>query len=67
MATKIQYIRTLRLKVKAEGYAWLNAAAIEVNQVWNFANASSYRAARPFAGLPQWLTALVDARKGSAR
>jgi hypothetical protein len=49
MATKIQHIRTLRLKVKAEGYAWLNAAAIEVNQVWNFANASSYKAARPFA------------------
>ncbi|HMI76050.1 MAG TPA: transposase [Steroidobacteraceae bacterium] len=57
MAAKIQHIRTLRLKVKAEGYAWLNAAAIEVNQVWNFANASSYRAARPFAGQPKWLTA----------
>ena len=57
MATKIQHIRTLRLKIKAEGYAWLNAAAIEVNQVWNFANATSYKAARPFAGQPQWLTA----------
>jgi putative transposase len=57
MATKIQHIRTLRLKVKAESYAWLNAAAIEVNQVWNFANASSYKAARPFAGQPKWLTA----------
>ncbi|HMH89254.1 MAG TPA: hypothetical protein VK523_11450 [Steroidobacteraceae bacterium] len=57
MATKIQHIRTLRLKVKAEGYAWLNTAAIEVNQVWNFANASSYKAARPFAGPPKWLTA----------
>jgi len=57
MATKFQHIRTLRLKVKAEGYAWLNAAAIEVNQVWNFANASSYKAARPFAGQPRWLTA----------
>jgi hypothetical protein len=57
MATKIQHIRTLRLKVKAEGYAWLNAAAIEVNQVWNFANATSYKAARPFAGQPKWLTA----------
>ncbi|HZE44466.1 MAG TPA: transposase, partial [Steroidobacteraceae bacterium] len=43
--------------MKAEGYAWLNAAAIEVNQVWNFANASSYKAARPFAGQPKWLTA----------
>jgi putative transposase len=58
MAIKIQHsIRTLRLKVKAEGYAWLNAAAIEVNQVWNFANATSYKAARPFAGRAQWLTA----------
>jgi hypothetical protein len=38
-------IRTLRLKVKAEGYAWLNAAAIEVNQVWNFANAQARNSA----------------------
>jgi IS605 OrfB family transposase len=58
MAIKIQQsIRTLRLKVKAEGYAWLNAAATEVNQVWNYANATSYKAARPFAGPPKWLTA----------
>jgi hypothetical protein len=57
MAAKIQHIRTLRLKVKAEGYAWLNAAAIEVNSVWNYANATSYKAARPFAGEPKWLTA----------
>jgi putative transposase len=58
MATKNQHcIRTLRLKVKAEGYAWLNAAAIEVNQVWNFANATSYKAARPYAGPPRWLSA----------
>jgi hypothetical protein len=42
-------VRTLRLKVKREGYAWLNAAAIEVNQVWNFSNAASYKAVRPFA------------------
>jgi hypothetical protein len=42
MAIKISHcIRALRLKVKAEGYAWLNAAAIEVNQVWNNANATS--------------------------
>ena len=50
-------VRTLRLKVKREGYACLNAAAIEVNQVWNFANAASYKAARPFAGQPRWLNA----------
>jgi putative transposase len=47
----------LRLKVKAEGYAWLNAAATEVNQVWNYANATSYKAARPFAGKGKWLGA----------
>jgi len=58
MAIKIQHsIRTLRLKVKAESYAWLNAAAIEINQVWNYANATSYKAARPFVGPPKWLTA----------
>jgi putative transposase len=57
MATKIQHTRTLRVKVKAEGYAWLNAASIEVNQAWNYANETSYKAARPFAGKPKWLTA----------
>ena len=58
MANDVQLcIRTLRLKVKREGYAWLNAAAIEVNQVWNFANATSFKAARPFSGQPRWLSA----------
>jgi putative transposase len=50
-------LRTLRLKVKAESYRWLNAAAIEVNQVWNYANETSARAARPYAGPPKWLSA----------
>jgi putative transposase len=49
-------MRTLRLKVKSESYPWLNAAAIEVNQVWNYANEVSARAARPFAGPAKWLT-----------
>jgi putative transposase len=58
MAIKIQHcVRTLRLKVKRESYAWLNAAAIEVNQVWNYANATSYKAARPFSGRPRSLSA----------
>jgi putative transposase len=48
-------IRTLRLKVKAEACPWLNAAAAEVNQVWNYANEVSFKAARPFAGPPRWL------------
>jgi len=39
------FTRTLKLKVKCEAYAWLNAAAIEVNQVWNWANATSMDAA----------------------
>jgi len=49
-------IRTLRLKVKTEAHPWLNAAAVEINQVWNWANATSYKAARPFAGPARWLT-----------
>jgi putative transposase len=58
MAINIQHsTRTLRLKVKTEGYAWLNEAAIEVNDVWNFADATTYKAARPFAGPSKWLTA----------
>jgi len=36
---------TLRLKVKPESYAWLTRAAVEVNQVWNWANATSLDAA----------------------
>jgi putative transposase len=42
--------------VKREAYAWLNAAAVEVNQVWNWANETSYKAARPFAGPARWLS-----------
>jgi len=38
-------IRVLRLKVRAESHAWLNSAAVEVNQVWNWANATSADAA----------------------
>ena len=49
-------IRTLRLKIKAESYPWLNAAAVEVNQVWNWGNATSAKAARPFAGAAKWLS-----------
>jgi putative transposase len=29
-------VRTMRLKVKREAYPWLEAAAIEVNRVWNW-------------------------------
>jgi hypothetical protein len=30
------FTRTLRLKVRAEAYAWLNAAAVEVNKIFNY-------------------------------
>ena len=49
-------IRTLRLKVKSESYPWLDAAGVEVNQVWNFANATCCEAAQPFSGAPRWLS-----------
>jgi putative transposase len=62
-------IRTLRLKVKSEAYPWLNAAAIEVNQVWNYANATSYKARCPFTGSGKWLSAfdLDKLTAGAAR
>lgn len=49
-------VRTWRLKVRTESYSWLNRAAIEVNQVWNWANATSFKAVRPFAGPPKLLS-----------
>jgi putative transposase len=38
--------RTLRLKVRAEAYPWLDAAALAVNQVFNSAHATSAAADR---------------------
>lgn len=46
---------TLRLKVRPEAYSWLNRAAIEVNQVWNWANAESARAATSCVIPRRWL------------
>ena len=39
------FTRTVRLKIRAESYGWLNKAAVEVNQVFNWANATSIDAA----------------------
>ena len=52
----VSVARTLRLKVKPEAAAWLNAAASEVNAVWNWANEVNAKAARPFASRPKWLS-----------
>jgi hypothetical protein len=40
---------TIRCKVRPEAYAWLDQAAREVNQVWNFANATSYESLNSYA------------------
>jgi hypothetical protein len=39
------FTRTLRLKVRGEAYSWLNAAAVEVNEVFNYCNGTSLKAA----------------------
>jgi IS605 OrfB family transposase len=52
----VNVIRTLRLKVRKESCRWLDAAAIEVNQVWNWCNEISAKAARPYAGKRRWLS-----------
>jgi hypothetical protein len=39
------FTRTLRFKVRPESYGWLTAAAVEVNQVFNFCNEAALLAA----------------------
>jgi IS605 OrfB family transposase len=50
------FTRTLRLKVRAETYAWLNAAAIEVNAVFNYANEISLKAATRTDTKRKWMS-----------
>jgi IS605 OrfB family transposase len=52
----LSFTRTLRLKVRSESYPWLNAAAIEVNQVFNWANATSFDARRRTDLKSKWLS-----------
>lgn len=50
-------MRTLKLRVKTNAYPWLRTAAIEINQVWNWANETSADAAdRNKRAKPKWLT-----------
>src|SRR5665213_4597428 len=55
-STATSVTHTLRLKVKKNSHAWLNAAASEVNQVWNWGAEISAKAARPCTGEAKWLT-----------
>ncbi len=48
--------KTLRLKVRREAWPWLDQAAREVNLVWNWANETSDRAIRRYAGAPRFLS-----------
>jgi putative transposase len=56
-AHAVSFTRTLRLKVKCESYAWLDAAATEANQVFNWCNATSIDAAdRNRRSTTKWLS-----------
>jgi len=50
------FTRTLRLKVRAEACPWLDAAAVEVNEVYNYCNETSYKAATRTDNLRKWLS-----------
>ncbi len=49
-------MHTLRLKVRRETYEWLNAAAVEVNELFNYCNETSHKAATRTDRKRKWLT-----------
>jgi putative transposase len=52
----LSFMRTLRLKVRSEAYAWLNAAAVEVNEVFNYCNETSLKAATRTDKKRKWMS-----------
>jgi IS605 OrfB family transposase len=50
------FSRTLKLKVRAESYRWLDAAAIEVNQVFNYCNEMAFATATRTDLARKWLS-----------
>jgi IS605 OrfB family transposase len=48
--------RTLRLKVRSEAYRWLDAAAVEVNQAFNYCNEISIATATRTDRKRKWLS-----------
>jgi len=50
------FTRTLKLKVRPESYGWLSAAAIEVNQTFNFCNEVSWLAITRSDRKRKWLS-----------
>ena len=63
------FTRTLKFKVRPQAYGWLNAAAIEVNQTYNFCNEASWLAATRTDLKRKWLTGfdLCGLTSGAAR
>jgi hypothetical protein len=63
------FTRTLRLKVRREAYAWLNAAAVEVNEVFNYCNETSLKAATRSDTKRKWLSGfdLCSLTSGASR
>ncbi len=62
-------MRTLRLKVRRETYGWLNAAAVEVNEVFNYCNETSLKTATRTDTKRKWLTGfdLCNLTSGASR
>jgi IS605 OrfB family transposase len=52
----LSFTRTLKLKVRTESYGWLNAAAVEVNQVFNYCNDISFATATRTDIKRKWLS-----------
>jgi hypothetical protein len=52
----VPFTRTLRFKVRPESHAWLNAAAVEVNGVFNYCNQISVVTATRADSKRKWLS-----------
>lgn len=50
-------MKTLQVKVRADAYAWLEAASKETNFVWNYCNETAAKAVRTYCGKCKWLSA----------
>ena len=63
------FTRTLKLKVRTEAYGWLSAAAVEVNQTYNYCNEASWLAATRTDLKRKWLSGfdLCNLTSGAAR
>jgi putative transposase len=56
MLMPLSFTRTVRLKVRREAYEWLNAAAVEVNEVFNYCNEISLKTATRSDTKRKWLS-----------